>query len=383
MPIHKKNIGILGGGQLARMLALKARQMGLKTIILSAKKTDPAATVASEWIQGNERSDKDIKQLLRKCDYLTFESEFISASLLKRCLKSVPRKKIYPSLNCLGRLQDRLQQKEWLCDFNLPTLQHIKINSKEDLQLAFEIFNQKIVLKKRVGGYDGNGTYILKNQLELNLFKKHFKGEESQFIIEPYTEFKSERSLIFARSANKQIIQLPMIQSVQKNNQCDYTFGPTQHSSEKKLSLQIQNFLNAIDYVGVIAFELFEISTTDLKKTLHQTELVINEIAPRVHNTGHFSQDALNVDQFELHLRCLLGLKLPQIELKQPQFVMVNLLGQSTRKPLIKKFPTGSLHWYEKLENRKRRKMGHINYIGKNSAELIHTALTERKGILL
>lgn len=391
MPIHKKTIGILGGGQLARMLALKARQMGLPTAVLSAKNTDPAARVASFWIKGNERSEKDIRLLLANSDILTFESEFIPAFLLKRSLKSIPRKKVYPSLKCLGRLQDRLQQKEWLCDYGLPTLDHIKINSKEDIFLAFEAFHHRLVLKRRTGGYDGYGTYIIKNIKQLNLFLKHFKGEENQFIIEPFVDFQSERSLIFARSANGQIVQLPMIQSVQKNNQCDYTFGPTTHPLEKNLSLQIQNFLRQVDYVGVIAFELFEVATKTAKlltsissnKNFVKTQLVINEIAPRVHNTGHFSQEALNIDQFELHLRCLLGLRLPEIHLRQPAFVMANLLGQSTRKPLIKKFPTGALHWYEKIENRKRRKMGHINYIGKNQKNLIHQALLERKGILL
>ena len=128
-----------------------------------------------------------------------------------------------------------------------------------------------------------------------------------------------------------------------------------------------------LDYVGVIAFELFDLGS----------KLVINEIAPRVHNTGHFSQAALNVDQFELHLRCILGMPLPTIELKQPAFVMVNLLGLSNRQPAIKKFPTGTVHWYDKQENRPRRKMGHVNYIGKNKKVLLHKALLERKGILL
>ncbi len=160
---------------------------------------------------------------------------------------------------------------------------------------------------------------------------------------------------------------------MQKNNQCDYVLGPVNHPAENKIKKQITDFLQQINYVGVIAFELFDLGS----------QLVINEIAPRVHNTGHFSQDALNVDQFELHLRCILGLTLPEIHMKHPAFVMVNLLGQSTRIPLIKKFPTGQLHWYEKTENRIRRKMGHINYVGSKKNELLKKALSERKGILI
>jgi 5-(carboxyamino)imidazole ribonucleotide synthase len=373
MAIHKKTIGILGGGQLARMLALKARQMGLQTIILCQKMDEPAALVASKVIIGSLKSEKDLKKLIRSADLITFESEFIPAALLKKCLKNIPGKKIAPSLKALGGLQDRLLQKEWLCDFDIPTLDHVKINSKEDMSLAFHAFDQKIVFKRRLGGYDGYGTFIIKSQAELDHFKTTFKGQESQFIIEPFRVFKSEKSLIFARNAVGDITVLPMITSVQKNNQCDYVFGPSTHPLQAKLTEKIKSFLKQIDYVGVIAFELFDFGS----------ELVVNEIAPRVHNTGHFSQEALNVDQFELHLRCLLGLTLPTIQLKQPAFVMVNLLGQTLRQPSIQKFPTGSLHWYEKLENRPRRKMGHINYIGENQTQLLALALKERKGILL
>lgn len=373
MSIHKKTIGLLGGGQLARMMALKARQMGLKTIVLCSKADEPAASVASEVIFGSLKSEKDLRQLITSADIVTFESEFIPAMLLKKCMQGLNQNRIAPSLECLEGLQDRLRQKEWLCDYGISTLDHVKINSKEDITLAFRAFNEKVVFKRRIGGYDGYGTFIVKSKTELEHFRMHFKGEESQFIIEPFRTFKSEKSLIFARNSQGQICELPMITSVQKNNQCDYVMGPTTHPSQKKISDKIKHFLNDINYVGVIAFELFDFGK----------ELVVNEIAPRVHNTGHFSQEALNVDQFELHLRCLLGLKLPKIILRQPAFVMVNLLGQSSRHPAIKTFPTGALHWYEKLENRPRRKMGHINYIGKNQKKLLQLALKERKGILI
>lgn len=373
MSIHKKTIGILGGGQLARMLVLKAHQMGLNTVVLAEKISDPAVQVSNRWVKGKTQSAKDVRKLMLVCDLITFESEFISAEFLKNCLKNIKGTQVYPSLACLGRLQDRLLQKEWLCDFSLPSLEHIKINSKDDIELAFEAFNHKVVFKKRTGGYDGYGTFVIKNLPELKAFKKSIKGEESNYIIEPFIEFKSEKSLIFARNTLGEITSLPMIESVQKNNQCDYVLGPATHPAEKKLRENIKDFLNEINYVGTIAFELFDLGNT----------LVINEIAPRVHNTGHFSQDALSVDQFELHLRSILGMNFPEIELKYSAFVMVNLLGQSTRVPLIKKFPTGSFHWYNKTENRPRRKMGHINYIGRSKKNLLKKALLERKGILL
>lgn len=371
--LYKKSIAILGGGQLARMLALKARQMGLHTIVLSEKISDPAVQAANRWFKGKPSSAKDISLLFRIADVVTFESEFIPAALIQKCLKKQPHVRIWPNLNNLAQMQDRLLQKELLFDYELPTLGHVKVNSRDDLDLAFQAFDHKMVIKKRMGGYDGYGTFVIRNAHDLFLFKNNFKGEESQFIVEPLVSFKSEKSLIFARSANGQITKLPMIQSVQVNNQCNYVVGPVSHAAENKLSAKIADFLKKTNYVGVIAFELFDMGQ----------ELLINEIAPRVHNTGHFSQEALNVDQFELHLRCILGLELPEITLKQPAFVMVNLLGQTNRVPLIKKYPTGAVHWYEKIDNRPRRKMGHINYIGRSKKELLKRALSERKGILL
>lgn len=373
MPIHSKTIGILGGGQLARMLALKATQMGLFTVVLSEHDYDPAARIANKWIQGSLKSAEDIRLLASQVDYLTLESEAISAQLLKASLAPFKKQKLHPHLDILSRIQDRLFQKEWLYDYNLPTLDYVKMNSKDDLELAFKTFNGHMVCKERFGGTEGHGTYVLNNKMDLMHFKKAFKGEESQFIAERFVQFKSERCLMFARNTLGEMIHLPMVQSFQINHQCNYITGPSTHSKQAKLIAKINHFLNAIDYVGVIAFELFEVGP----------KLYINEIAPRVHNAGHYSQDALNVDQFELQLRCILGLKLPLPQLKQPAFVMVNLLGQTTKQPALKQMPTGSMHWYDKTENRPRRKMGHINYIGKNKKGLLKKALTERKGIIL
>lgn len=373
MSIHRKTIGILGGGQMARMLVLKAHQMGLHTIVLAEKATDPAVKVSTRWVKGSLSSAKDIRLIARLTDVLTFESELLPAHFLKKCLGDYRNVKIYPNLSCLGQFQDRLLQKEWLHDYGLPTLEHIKIHSREEIDMAFEAFKYKVVFKKRTGSFDGNETYTVRNLAELKAFRKTIKGEEINYIIEPYVEFKSEKSLIFARSLNGETTCLPMIQSVQTNNQCDYVIGPTTHPTEKKLQEKITHFLKEINYVGVIAFELFDMGS----------ELVINEIVPRVHNTGHFSQDALNVDQFELHLRCILGMPLPEVKTRYPAFVMVNLVGKSTRNPLIKKFPSGSLHWYDKPTSQARRKMGHINYVGRSKNQLLKTALSERKAILI
>lgn len=373
MLFHKKSVGIIGGGQLARMLALKANQMGLIVHVLTEKKTDPAAAIANFWHKGKTNSAKDLASFIKDVDIVTFESEFTPSYLLRKISKRLPTKKFYPSLKCLANFQDRLLQKEWLYDYDIPTLDYVKISGKDDLDLAFQTFNHHMVLKKRIGGYDGYGTHVICTTQELNNFKKNYRGEESSFIAERYVKFQSEKSLIFARNSKKEIIHYPLVDSVQKNHQCDYVIGPTTHPEERNMAAKISGFLQAIDYVGVIAFELFEV----------RGHLFVNEVAPRVHNTGHFTQDACSIDQFEMHLRCVLNYSLSDIYLHAPQFVMVNLLGQTQRIPHIEKMPTGALHWYEKTENRPRRKMGHINYVGKQKSALLKKALNERKGIVL
>lgn len=373
MLFHKKTIGIIGGGQLARMLTLKAIQMGFVVHTLSEKRTDPAARVCSHWQKGKVNDPKDLAQFIKQVDVITFESEFTPAYLLKKILKRNPSKKVYPSIKCLANFQDRLLQKEWLYDYDIPTIDFVKIATKDDLDLAFKTFDRHMVCKKRIGGYDGYGTFVIKNLRELNLFRKRFKGEETSFIAERWVPFQSEKSLIFTRSLKKEIAVYPMVDSVQKNHQCDYIVGPANHPEEKKLVRKIMNFLDSIDYVGVIAFELFEV----------RGHLYVNEVAPRVHNTGHITQEACNVDQFEMHLRAIMGYGLPNLQVLSAAFVMVNLLGQVRRIPHIEKMPTGSLHWYEKTENCPKRKMGHINYLGKQKTALLHKALAERKGVIL
>lgn len=377
MSYLNKTVGILGGGQLARMLCQRGREMGLEMHVMCPKKSDPAAAVTTFWHKGNPLNPTDIKKFELYVDVMTFESEFIAGSILQKALtKALTKNKniCLPQIGHLQKIQDRWPQKELLWDYEIPTSPFMKINSKDDLDIAMIAYKGQFVLKQRFGGYDGFGTFVIKNNIQLNQFKLKFKGFENHFIAEEFIPFKSEKSLLFARNLKCQIYNYPLLTSEQKNNQCDQVYGPTSHPAEKKLITKIQHLLNDMNYVGLIAFELFET----------KNDLIVNEIAPRVHNTGHITMDAFQIDQFEMHLRCVLNLDLPtENRMTAKHFLMQNLSGTNTRNPQFLKSTNGRLYWYEKSENRPRRKMGHINYIGTNLKSLKELASQDKQKIKL
>jgi 5-(carboxyamino)imidazole ribonucleotide synthase len=367
----EKTIGILGGGQLARMMILKAHDLGLQAHVLSNHESDPAAQVTRNWVQGSPDSADDLKKFLEKVDLVTFESEFYDPKKLQKAADLNPAQ-FLPHLKNLALLQDRLLQKQSLENHGLPTARFISVKNQESFQEACHFFEHKVVFKKRIGGYDGYGTIILKSKKDENIVHQKISDQDYFFIAEEFIPFKKELSLVLARNQMGQIVSYPLIETKQINSKCDWARGPAKHRLLGPLLNQIKVYLKKIDYVGVIAFEIFET----------QTELLINEVAPRVHNTGHFSLDACNVDQFTLHLLCLLGRTLPQPELKTKSFCMINLVGQSELPMNLSVTTKGALHWYGKSQNRPGRKMGHINYCGPHADLLLKLGLNERKRIL-
>ena len=366
-----KSIGIIGSGQLARMLCLRGREMGLKVHVLSDKKDDPASQVCTQWHKGNPLDLKDLKKFADNVDIVTFESEFIPGSLLDQI--ETLKRKCLPNTTAIKKLQDRWPQKELLWDFKIPTSPFIKIGSKDDLDMSYTAFKGQMVLKSRFGGYDGFGTFVIKSSRDLSQFKLKNKGLESHFIAEKFIQFKNEKSLIIARNTKGEFYKYPLVTTVQRHNQCYQVYGPSEHPKEKALFKKITQCLNAINYVGVIAFELFDTGK----------DLIVNEVAPRVHNSGHITLDAFNIDQFELHLRALLGLKFPDKVYSSKVFLMQNLSGETNRKVRFLGALEGRLYWYEKNKNRPRRKMGHINYIGNSLKNLQTYAQKDLKKIVL
>lgn len=357
---QSKPIGILGGGQLARMLALKAHELGLPVSILSEKADDPAAQVVRSWIQGSLKDRKTLRAFLTSCSVVTFESEFLDADVLAELEKEtgIP---IYPRPSAMAAVQDRLSQKNLLIKNGLPTADFIEVNSVDDAVQAFGQLDGAVVFKKRRFGYDGYGTFVVRSKAELDAFTKSYEsipGREYGFIGERFVPFKRELAVMIARRPSGQTLQLPFVETYQQDSRCLWVKGPLQTPSLKKLGQKLERFLEAIDYAGVMGVELFDTGRG----------LVINELAPRVHNSGHYSLDALMTDQFSLHLKAICDFALDTPRTLAKGFAMYNLLGSKEDAPNWKLPPGVRLHWYGKSANRAGRKMGHVNGLGATPA---------------
>lgn len=343
--MKQKTLGILGGGQLARMMILKAHQLGLDVHVLSPNKLDPAAQVTQSWHKGDPNSVKDLKDFYHFVDVVTFESEFLDPVVLKKSQQKFKTEfSLSPSL--LSNLQDRLSQKSLFDKHNLPTASYYAASRTEDLKLE----NKQFVVKQRRFGYDGYGTQVVKTKSDL---KKLKLNSNTGYIVEDLIDFKRELAITVVRNKKKQIQFFPLVESYQHNSKCLWVKGPVTQPKLNKLKTKISAFLDSIQYVGCMAFELFE---------TQNSELIINEIAPRVHNSAHYSQNACNKDQFEMHLLACLNCNLPEIT-HTSAFAMHNLIGSGTKKPQLSAEADGHLHWYAKTQNRKGRKMGHVNTV--------------------
>jgi 5-(carboxyamino)imidazole ribonucleotide synthase len=369
MSMDKTRIGILGAGQLARMLALSAHPLGLCVKVLATHAGDPAAQVVSDALLGSLSDERVLRKFLSEVDFLTFESEFVDTSLLSRCLPN--HVQVFPSLTAIDKIQDRLSQKQLLDHLKIPTSAWLPVDSAADLAKAAANFRQGFVLKQRRFGYDGNGTFVFRESKKYDpsvLLKSKFG-----FIAEGFVDFKRELATSFVRSRKGEFLALPLVESVQKEARCFSVSGPVRYPKIAKLNSAFKRLLKELDYVGILAVEIFETARG----------LMVNELAPRVHNSAHYSQDALTCDQFEYHLRAGLGWTLPKVELLRPGFAMVNLLAEGHKEIRLSPSTTGKLHWYGKSVNRPGRKLGHINVIDLNGKRALQRALKWRKDFQL
>lgn len=350
------------------MLALDAFPLGISVSVLTKQSTDPAAQVVGQTLLGSLSDEKDLRKFLGEVDALTFESEFVDIPKLTQCLpKSVY---VFPNLGAIEAVQDRLTQKRLLDRYGVPTSPWMPVETKAELTEAIAKFKNGFVLKQRRFGYDGYGTFIVKGgKHDPMVLQKTSHG----FIAESFIDFKKELAISFVRAKNGEFLQLPLVESVQVDSRCFSVTGPVAHKSLAVVAKKIKAMMEQMDYVGILAVELFETPKG----------LLVNELAPRVHNSAHYSQDALTCSQFEYHIRAGLGLPLPKVELLKKGFAMVNLLGEGAKEPKLSREPKGKLHWYGKNENRAGRKMGHINVTDSTPKKALTKALQWRKDFQL
>jgi 5-(carboxyamino)imidazole ribonucleotide synthase len=359
-------IGILGGGQLSMMLNNQAQDVTLEVHSLTPSKLDPASLVSPHTFLGDPKNAADLLAFTQNLDFLTFESEFYNAQYLKKTLCDF-KGMIFPSLDCLELLQDRKSQKTSFEKNKLDTSPFIHTQNINDIENFFK--QGPLVAKQRFNGYDGFGTFVLNTKTDLENFLDKNHQQLDLFIFEKKIAFQYEVAIQAARSRKGHTVFFPFVKTIQKNNKCFLVEGPEKSTlAFLQIKKKIQKYLDKIDYVGVIGFEFF--------KT--RNSLILNEVAPRVHNTGHHTLDSCDVDQFLIHLLCALQDRLPLPKMHAKAFTMLNLIGTRDGSVEIPDLQSGRLYWYGK-SNRAGRKLGHINFIGENKKALTTLALKELK----
>jgi 5-(carboxyamino)imidazole ribonucleotide synthase len=354
--------GLLGAGQLSLMLVQKAQALGLDPSVFSENDQDCATRVTPHVFRGNSKSSKDLENFAKTVTSLTFESEFHEARVLKKVFKKSSIQ-IFPSLGNLEILQDRKSQKEQFEKFKIPTSPFLVSRETPEILFFFKAHG-RLVAKKRTHGYDGYGTFFLNTEKEVQKFCQTHRDQLDSFLFEKMIPFKFEVAVQAARSRSGDIVFFPFVQTQQKDKKCFLVTGP--EKPDLKIQKFIRRFLSGLDYVGVAGFEFF--------KT--RQGLILNEIAPRVHNTGHHTMESCDVDQFTLHWLCAFQDRLPQPQLKVKSFAMLNLIGTGNHEVVIPPRQGGHLHWYGK-SNRAGRKLGHITWTGPERRYLVEIARQE------
>lgn len=349
------NIGIVGGGQLGRMLALDAKRMGYNVIVLDPKPNAPAAQVADEQIISDFSNINALRELSAKTDVITYEFEHIDVELLSVIEKEGC--KIYPSSNTLKMIQNKYIQKSILKNSGIKVPNFYLVNSLIELRDAFYKFNQKIVLKACTGGYDGKGNIIITDINKLEESYKEFCKYE--LMAEEFIDYSKEVSIIIAKN-HEGISFYPIAENVHKNSILINSIIPAKISNEteKRIRDVAEKVVEEIDDYGIFCIEFFIDSNLNV---------LVNEIAPRPHNSGHYSIEGCITSQFEQLIRIITGLPLGSTKLRLP-CAMYNILGDDningefciSGMESILNIEDCHFHLYGKPESKHLRKIGHI-----------------------
>ncbi len=371
-------LGIIGGGQLGRMLVEAACKLNIKTIVLDPTPKSPAGQIADSQIIGDYKDSNKIKLLARKVDFLTYEIESANVKALKEL--EGQGVKIQPSSNTLEIIQDKFSQKQFLTATRIPVAPFNAIENIADIEKTAKYLGFPLVLKARRHGFDGRGNTLIKDKSEIKRAFNKLKGQD--LYIENFVPYKLELAVQIARSINGEIISFPLVETIQKNNICHLVKAPARVNKKinlaaKKLAI---NVIENLKGAGVFGIEMF--LTKDGK-------VLVNEIAPRVHNSGHYTIEACNISQFEEHVRAVCNLPLKPVNLKTKYAVMINILGNRTGRAIPKgiknaeKIKNVYVHIYGKSETRPERKMGHITVIGENISTVFLNAQRARSLITI
>ncbi len=359
-----KILGIIGGGQLGMMITEAAKKMPehiLKIIVLDPTENCPAFQVGAEQIIADFKDEKAIQELAEKSDIITYEIESGNSDVLK----SVENKsEINPLPETLRIIQDKFLQKTFLSENKIPIPEFIQITSMVDLQKGLDKFGYPSLLKARRDAYDGRGNFKINSSEDVQKAFDYFKG--INLMLEKFIPFKMEVSVIAARNTKGQIKTYPLVENIHENNILRETIAPARVPKEisDKAEEIAKNTMTVLKGAGVFGIEMF---------VTKDDEILINEIAPRVHNSGHHTLQSSETSQFEQHLRAILGLELGSVKLKYPN-IMYNVLGSKDFEVEYKPIEISDQNVYLKMYGKKiskpSRKLGHLNLVAKEGESI-------------
>lgn len=371
-------IGIIGGGQLGRMLTLAALPLGFRVVVVDPGANSPAAQAGATEITANLYDKDALKKLAAQADYITVEIEHLNADAL--AMVEALGKPVNPAPATVKLIQDKLRQKEFLHSKGIPVAPFAPVTGLLDAEKTWQKFGKKILIKTRHGAYDGRGNMLVTGRAELKEALERFAGRE--LYAEKFVPFKKELAVMVARGVNGEVSTYPIAETVHQRNICLEVKVPAQITAAEqkraeKLALKVAGVLQG---AGMFGIEMF---LTD------DDQVLVNEIAPRVHNSGHYTMDASRTSQFEQHIRAITGLPLGSTDLVAPAAVMINILGERDGETELTGLdealavPYVSVHLYGKSPTKVDRKMGHVTATGKTVAEARKRAVKARRKITI
>lgn len=365
-------LGLIGGGQLAKMTAQAAAQFGVAVAILERKEHSPASGLAHHSLLGDWDAPSDLLRLAALCDVLTLENEFVDAEALAAVERHGHR--LYPGSGTVKIVQDKLWQKQAVADEGLALPRFTDTPTPADVLKAGAEFGWPLVLKKRRNGYDGKGNATLRSPADVEPAWTTLDGNRNALLVEAWFPFERELAVMITRSIDGRTAVYPVVETIQRDHICHVVLAPAAipQALAERASETARRAVAAVGGVGTFGVEMFLAA---------DGTIAVNELAPRVHNSGHYTIEACECSQFENHVRAVMGWPLGSTALRTPAAVMINLLGagpgpgfpQGLSQALA--VPGAAVHLYGKSTSAPGRKMGHVTALG----DTLESALTRAR----
>ena len=375
----RKCIGILGGGQLARMSAYQAYKLGFDVAIIEKEKDSPAGQLTKNEFVGWVDNKQVLNKFIEHSDVITLENEFIDYKFLEYIEKK--EKLVLPSSKTISLIQDKLIQKTSLKQHGIPVADFMPVTASDQYISLKNKLGNKFILKSRKMGYDGYGNANVFNSKTFQEGIKKLNSRNSNLFAEQFIKFKMELAVMVVRT-KREIKTYPVVQTIQKNHICHIVIAPAQ--IDKRLIDKVKEIsiaaIEAVNGFGLFGVELF---------LTEENEILVNEMAPRPHNSGHYTIEACTTSQFENHVRSVFDLPLGSTDMVKPYAVMINLLGKKTGPGVLENYNDAlrnsdvHLHVYGKHKSRIGRKMGHITLLGDNLSSILDKSKRIEKKIIL